>query len=388
MQHRIVRRAVTCLAIAATPVSAQTPVPTRTLTIVAESPPVFTNVNMNQLHHYADGRVLVHDVGRQRVVVLDPTLKQETVALDTVRGRDNSYSLGILLDPQGKPGRVIPAPRGLGNLAQAGWSSAFGLVSSMLRTPDAPVSPDSTLIGAYNADTREVTRLGAFFNGMRATVSTAPMPPDIFPVSDQMTVMADGSIAIVRVLEYRVEWISPDRTHTVSPRVAYAWKQLSDAERAHVLDSANTARKRVAEERLATWVKDSIAIATGKLPPRTTAAGARAGQPLQGAAAFGPRPPVYFPATINQVPSYLPPFAPGNGNVMADADNHLWVRSIDWAAPAGSPITYDVIDRAGALIYRVALPDGRRIVGFGPKGLVYLLGRDAGVIRIERATVK
>jgi hypothetical protein len=47
-----------------------------------------------------------------------------------------------------------------------------------------------------------------------------------------------------------------------------------------------------------------------------------------------------------------------------------------------------VINRKGELVDRVQIPSGRQIVGFGPKGAVYLANRDGTSLTIERASVK
>jgi hypothetical protein len=72
--------------------------------------------------------------------------------------------------------------------------------------------------------------------------------------------------------------------------------------------------------------------------------------------------------------------------VLADANNQVWIRPRLAEMNPGVQVWY-VYDRAGTLVDRVRLPEGRTIAGFGP-GLVYLVVRDAGVARIEKVRIR
>lgn len=87
----------------------------------------------------------------------------------------------------------------------------------------------------------------------------------------------------------------------------------------------------------------------------------------------------------SELPDYQPPFFAGSAR--ADADGHLWVRTMPTKALAGGPV-YDVINSKGELIDRVQVPKDRLIVGFGPGGVVYLAVREAGTMtsKLEKAT--
>ena len=58
------------------------------------------------------------------------------------------------------------------------------------------------------------------------------------------------------------------------------------------------------------------------------------------------------------------------------------------AAMNQPPLVYDVIDPAGKLAYRVKLPSGRQIAGFGPDGLIYLQARDGRQLFLETVTLR
>ncbi|HEY0997948.1 MAG TPA: hypothetical protein VGD77_18300, partial [Gemmatimonadaceae bacterium] len=100
-------------------------------------------------------------------------------------------------------------------------------------------------------------------------------------------------------------------------------------------------------------------------------------------AAGGGGPQVQF-VSPSELPDYKPPFFAGS--VRADADGHLWVRTIPTRAIPGGPV-YDVIDAQGALVSRVQLPVDRTIIGFGKGGVVYMLAREEGKSFLERSVL-
>lgn len=67
-------------------------------------------------------------------------------------------------------------------------------------------------------------------------------------------------------------------------------------------------------------------------------------------------------------PRQLPPFLPGAVHV--SSEGRLWVQR---TTAAGAPSVFDVFSDSGAVVARVQLPPGRRLVGFG-RGVVYLAG--------------
>jgi hypothetical protein len=87
-------------------------------------------------------------------------------------------------------------------------------------------------------------------------------------------------------------------------------------------------------------------------------------------------------APPSELPDYYPAFE--QDAVRADVDDNLWVRTTATREGAvGGPI-YDVISHTGELLQRVQLPAGRRIVGFGKNGVVYLSAKDASGAWVER----
>ena len=52
-----------------------------------------------------------------------------------------------------------------------------------------------------------------------------------------------------------------------------------------------------------------------------------------------------------------------------------------------APLVYDVVNRKGELVYRVQVPPGRQIVGFGPNSVVYLTVREGREVFLEKTRV-
>ncbi len=86
----------------------------------------------------------------------------------------------------------------------------------------------------------------------------------------------------------------------------------------------------------------------------------------------------------------MPSVADRIGPLLADADNNIWIPPY---ASSGSravsrPAIYDVVNKERGIIDRVMIPEGKTLVGFGPKGVLYLLGSDGGKLQLLRATAR
>jgi hypothetical protein len=95
-------------------------------------------------------------------------------------------------------------------------------------------------------------------------------------------------------------------------------------------------------------------------------------------------PPLVFVAP-SEMTDYRPAFA--GGATRADAEGRLWVRTVP-TKPLVGGAEYDVIDREGKLVDRVAIPKGTTIIGFGAGGIVYLGVRDAAGVHVVRARAR
>ncbi|HJU75303.1 MAG TPA: 6-bladed beta-propeller [Gemmatimonadaceae bacterium] len=149
------------------------------------------------------------------------------------------------------------------------------------------------------------------------------------------TLFPDGWIAIARLDPYRVDWIAADGRRIRGAPLPFERVRLDERE------------QRAFVERLA----------------------ARSGNP--------PRDPASFP----EWPVYMPPFL--YESLLPAPDGRLWVRRPPTAANPNPP--YDVVDRRGALVARVAIEKDVTVVGFG-RDVVYTAVTDEnGIQRVRRS---
>ena len=242
-----------------------------------------------------DGRVLLNDGTRRRLLLLDSTLKLVDVVLDSLsesaeyygtrpgglvpfRGDTTlfvdpaSYAM-IVLDPSGKIARVRSVPRVNESSTLAGTSNGVPGLDAKGRliyrvyaeaappkvapppgTPWFPNEPDSAFIVGIDLDTRIVDTLGAIRipkqensvrinpgGGFNFTSVTNPMPS-----TDEWAVLSDGTIAFVRGRDYRVEYLGADGKLTSSAKLAYPWVHLAEGDKQKLVDSVHALQTRQA----------------------------------------------------------------------------------------------------------------------------------------------
>lgn len=168
-------------------------------------------------------------------------------------------------------------------------------------------------------------------------VSQARAAPIPFTSVDQFAVAPDGRVAVVSVEPYHVTFFSASGVRTDGPAITFTPVRVDDDVREAYRVDAKRPRLGVMIER------------GGGITPRI--APARYTEP-------------------EEWPDALPPFL---GDAVSFAsDGNLWVQR---ATHPDAPTTYDIIDASGRVTSRVALPEGRRLVGFGD-GTVYLVRID------------
>jgi hypothetical protein len=390
------------------------------------------------------GKVLVHDqFPARRVLMLDATLGNAVPVADTTPATGNAYSgrmAGLLpfradsslfvdpqslsmlvIDPDGKIGRTMSVPRSQDAMALVGLQGTPGLDASgriVYRaapnfrfaggprpaggTPQVPEMPDSAAIVRIDLATRAVDTVTWIktpkirMNVNRSEEGRISMTSEInpLPIVDDWAVLSDGTIAILRGRDYRVEFIDPDGSRRPGQKIAFEWQRLTDEQKVAFIDSVKVARER------------QLAEARANAPVGTTGS-APAPMPMEGgmriemrtrAGGGGPPPSDREQRTISSggpmanlnfvSPSELPDYRPAffQGQVRADREGNLWVRTTTTKAGGGS--IYDVINRKGELIDRVQVPTGRTILGFGDGGAVYLSSREGTTTILERASVR
>lgn len=230
----------------------------------------------------------------------------------------------------------------------------------------------------------------------RLTMKINPLPQ-----GDDWALLADGTVAVMRVLDYHVDYYRPDGSHAASEKLPFDWKHISDEEKTKMVDSLSTIAKAASE---------------------------RAGG--NGGGGFRMQ---FEPIGADKLPDYFPPIRQGSS--IADNNGNLWVvpstsnlsaqlaqsvmggrggmpgmgpmgpggpggppgapRDSTRQGPPGGmmglmpgmanlpPLVYDVISAEGKLTHRVKLPGGRQIVGFGPNGTIYLQAREGREVFLE-----
>jgi hypothetical protein len=405
---------------------------------------------VSQVRQLPGGRVLVNDAATRRVLMLDSTLAVIGVVADSTSATANAYasrsgglipyrgdstlfvdpsSMSMLVfDAAGKNVRTMSVPRTQDafalTMAGTGFDAAGRLVyrampAMMMRgAPGAagaaggpmspPSIPDSAAIVRVDLATRKVDTVAHIKTpkvnmqvtqgeGGRISMQSQVNP---LPQADDWAVLADGSVAIVRARDYHVDLVNADGAITSAPKVPFDWQRLTDEDKVALIDSVKAARERMMASAPAGGGNAAAmagAMAGGMTMTRIEMTVAGAGEPRRrgdgstpppSGAAGGPSfsaPQITFVAP-SELPDYKPPFFPGN--VRADADGNLWVRTVPTRVVPGGPI-YDVINRKGELVERVQVPADRTIVGFGAGGVVYLASRDAAVgTRLERARLR
>ena len=447
---RLLTRAALLAIAGTTTLAAQSLPPVRKLGPVTRVSPADVLGSVSSVRPLPGGRVLVNDIVRRQVVLLDSAFAREVVVADTTAATANAYgaraggliayrgdsslfvdpaSLSMLvIDGAGKVARVMAVPRPNdaqfmvgGPFGTPGFDSNGRIVYRGFTLPNIPPPPapgERTIRVPEQPDSAPILRVAlgtraldtaSFFkipktkanvtqgdNGrMSVTMVMNPMP-----VVDDWTLLPDGTLAIVRGADYHVDWIAPEGTRTSTPKIPFEWQRLSDEQKVVFLDSAKTAMEATRQRAMAGNGGGNIVIAGGPGgaggPPPGAGGGGGIVMRFEGGgppgAGGGPAPAGGAPIqmsmpSINMIPpAELPDYRPafGTGATRADLDGNLWVRTSK--VHDGGPV-YDVIDRKGALIDRVAFPFGRVIAGFGP-GVVYMGVRDDKGARLEVARIR
>jgi hypothetical protein len=386
--------------------------------------------NVAGIRQLSDGRVIVNDNGKRRLLMFDSTLSHSVVIADSTSSTKKMYGAapgGILryrgdttifvdpvalsmlvIDPRGVIVRTVAPPRpsdalaltiSLGNAVmdangrvvyrsvagqclpsgQCMYSYHMPVPDTTSKTLPSYAMHDSVAIIRGDIATHVIDTVGfiavpalgsnKFANNPDGSVTITTTMSSPIPIADDWTVVADGTVAFVRDLDYHIDWVNPDGTRGSTPRIAHDWHRLSDSEKTVILDSAKRYMDSTDQVRTAQQTKtDSINKAQGR--PR---------RPQQTY--------VYVWPDVSDIPDYRPVIAQAYGGfVKADADNNLWIPQggSNYLLPgSGAAPVYDIVNREGRLIDRVQLPPSLSIAGFGP-GVIYLTSREgSGTVLVK-----
>ena len=440
---------------AATPPS----IPVRALTVaISTDSGVFRSAS--NVRALSNGSVLVNDRLLRRLVMLDSTLRRINILADTAPGAPNRYGAQvaglipfvgdssifidnesqslIVIDPNGKFGRVIAPPKASDLRAMtSGVANGFDqrgraiyLVSRSQPprgpTPQDPSGkptirtlPDSAAIVRADFDTRTVDTIMLIKTPPAKSVMVQPTPNmtmsmnafNPLPQTDDWTLLPDGTIAVIRAQDYHLDWLGKDGKLTSTPKMPFDWKRITHEEKEHLIDSLKQAYEKAqskpAADAGAQKVVDAGGGRGGEAEKRVAmgVAGAGGVAPPAGSA---PPPPGVLGVTAgfrmpfvtlepSELPDYYPPVRAGM--MRADPDGNVWLMPststlsqgsilAGAAAAQTSSLVYDVIGRDGVIKERVKLPPGRNLAAFGPNGVVFMVYAPVpGVSYVERARI-
>lgn len=374
----------------------------------------------------SDGRVMVNDIQRFRVLIYDKALKTFTRALDS---SGTSGSLGnsgvsipsahlialpadstmyldiatrslLTIDPAGKVAHVTALPRpqdiltlsvgyiygtptmdAKGRLVYQGTppnqnKALIELNQKIMteRSATAPAAIDSAPIVRADFDTRKVDTLATVkivqqYASVLATRDergnlTQKLTVNPTQTADEWGLMPDGTIAILRAHDYHMEWVSPDGTRRTSPKMAFDWKRLTDEGKQHVIDSI----KPLLEKQMESMKPQQIPTPEG---PRLLTTKID-----------------LVPA--KDLPDYEPVIQPGAMKI--DLEGNVWIVPRTAVPTPNGGLRYDVVNKQGEIVERVIIPKGRAIAAFEPGGWAILTNTQGTMptfwTTIERVKIK
>ncbi len=253
-----------------------------------------------------------------------------------------------------------------------------------------------------------------------ATKLTVKINP--LPQADDWALLNDGTVAVMRVLDFHVDYYRPDGSHVSSDKLPFDWKRITDDDRAKLVDSLQTLAKAASERaggggggfrmsfepvaaeklpdyyppiRAGTTLADFegnlwVLPATSNLSAQLAAQfmggmggmGGRGGPPGAAAGAAGGAGGFPGAAAGGRAPGAR---APGDSARSAMPAAAMGMMAAMMSQP---PLVYDIISPAGKMIERVKLPAGRQLIGFGPNGAIFLGAREGRQILIEKVMLK
>lgn len=373
----------------------------------------------------SDGRVLVNDIQRYRVLMYDKALKHFTPALDS-SGTSGALGGGIsipsahliampgdstmfldiatrtllTLDPTGKVAHVTALPRpqdimtlsigyiygtptldAKGRLVYQGTppnqnKALFELMQKMQTEKSATGANaiDSAPIVRADFDTRKVDTIGTVKIVQQyssVTLSrddrgnmTQKLTVNPTQTADEWGLLPDGTIAILRAHDYHMEYVSPDGTHRTSAKMQFDWKQLTDDGKQHVIDSI----KPLLEKQMESMKPQQIPTPDGMRRLTTEIE--------------------LVPA--KELPDYEPVIQPGAMKI--DLEGNVWIVPRTAVLSAKGGLRYDVVNKKGEIFERVIVPKGRAIAAFEPGGWAILTNTQGTMpnfwTTIERVKIK
>lgn len=415
------------LVVSARGASCQSPAVRRLPLPLAESQPGVV-ASIAALRATTSGHVFINDIVRRQVVMLDSSLHLVRVVTDGEGSRahygngatglfafsgDSTLFLSgatlsiAVLDADGNVARIMapPRPNDFGQLiGGAAGSPAFDALQRLVYRGAGPgmaervrlgqagtaPPPDSTVLVRFDFRTRALdtltyirtytSRIVPHVVEKGTSVATWLSPIlNPMPMVDDWAVLSDGRVAVLRGLDYHVDFFDANKARASSPKVPFPWRHLTLKDKTALLDSSRALRARLAAEGIG--VTHGVATAPGMEPVASTTTSVSRSLGTAQVSSADPDEPMAEYVAPDELPDYQPAFAVGS--LRADGDGRLWVRTIPPAPLSGGAI-YDVLDARGELIDRIQVPRSSAIAGFGPEGMVYLAQRIGEKLSIRR----
>ena len=332
------------------------------------------------IRELADGRVLVADGAEKSVIMIDSSWRSSSAPVrqgqgpaefsfpsgllaypgDTTLLHDMLQNRLLLLDPSGRPVRTISLPQRVGFGAEL---KADGRGSVYIRSNPLPQPgqmrqgpPDSAQIIRWNLASGVVDTIASLalprMEGGGSDGSFVMMIQPMTP-ADEWDV-SEGWTGIARPSPYSVDWSGPSGERTRGGPIAFIPVPVGEA------DKAEWQRAMRDNRSMSISISDGGGVLTLDEGPANDA------------------PPPGMPEL--KWPTHKPAFL--ENGVIAVPGRKLWILR---TRPAGDDVPrYDVIDSTGAVVERVSLPAGSRVVGWGRES-VYVARTDAdGLQWLER----
>lgn len=272
----------------------------------------------------------------------------------------------LLISPDGKLGRTIPFPDGIGGLPEPRGADRQGRLyfqaSPFRGGPGNGMEvsenlPDTVAIIRFDPATKKVdtitrVKIPALKVQTSGTQNSrmVMMRAQPFAAADDWVVTPDGRVAVARTGDYHVEWYGGAAPVRGAP-VRYERLKVGAGDKQVFMSAMRNTRNRIT-------VTDGGSGPSGGTPPRP---------PEPSAGDF-------------DWPEYFPPF-PARSLRLAP-EGQLWLPRAT-SARDSTPV-YDLFDATGKHTGRVTLPLGRRLVGLG-KGVLYATRTDEdGLQWLER----
>jgi hypothetical protein len=179
---------------------------------------------------------------------------------------------------------------------------------------------------------------------------------DPLPRTDEWAYFADGTVAIVRAIDYHIEWILPDGTRRSSAKMPFDWRKVTEADAERLVDS----------------LKSLLSQAVKQLPVDQ----GRSNQIAPAGVEVSP---------ANELPDYYPPLRVGVP-IRVDLKENIWILpSTSLSAREGQLL--DVVNRKGVIVERIQLPAGRLLIGFGADDTIFMSVPTGSGSRLESARI-